>query len=158
MTRRLFKLMFATAFTLTLAFAQRGFNPGGQAGSPPSAEEIAARRVESLTRLLTLTDAQQTQAKAIFTSAATAQEPLQTRMATARQSLAEAVKKNDIGAINSLAATIGDLTAQLTAIEAKAEAAFYQILTADQQAKYGEFPRGGGGRGAGPAGMRGPRW
>jgi hypothetical protein len=45
------------------------------------------------------------------------------------------------------------LNGQLTAITAKAEAAFYAILTTDQQKIYATLPQGGRG---GPGGPMGP--
>jgi len=57
----------------------------------------------------------------------------------------DAVKKNDTAAIDQLSATIGTETGQLSAIQNKADAAFYAILTPDQQAKYDKAgPRGRG--------------
>jgi hypothetical protein len=52
--------------------------------------------------------------------------------------------------IDQVAATIGSLTSELTSIEAKADAAFYHILTADQQTKLNDSR---GGFGAGPLGF-----
>ena len=118
----------------------------------------AQRRVDHLATALSLTDAQKTQAVAIYTDAINASSSLETSMRQNRQALADAVKKNDTGAIATLSATAGNLSGQLTAINAKADAAFYAILTADQQTKFDSMPHGGpGGPGghAGPAGGRG---
>jgi hypothetical protein len=121
------------------------------------------RKVDFLTRLLTLTTAQQQQATTIFTSSA-ADATVRTNLQTAHQSLTDAVKSNNSAAIDQAAATIGSLTAQVTSSNAKADAAFYQILTADQKDKYaqtlsegpgGRFGPGRFGRGAG-AGAGGP--
>jgi hypothetical protein len=49
-----------------------------------------------------------------------------------------------------LAAASGTLDGQLTAINSKAEAAFYAILTADQQTKFVSIPRRGPGGPGGP--------
>ena len=77
-------------------------------------------------------------------------------MRTANQSLVDAVKKNDTAAIDQVSANIGTLQGQLTAIQSKADAAFYAILTPDQQSKYHIGPMGGpGGMGPGMMG-RGP--
>jgi hypothetical protein len=54
-----------------------------------------------------------------------------------------------VTAIDQAAATIGNVSAQLTAIDAKAEAAFYALLTADQRARYDELGNGGPRRGRG---------
>jgi Spy/CpxP family protein refolding chaperone len=75
----------------------------------------------------------------------------------AHQSIGDAVKANDTAAIDQAATTIGNLTAQSTAIDAKANAAFYRILTPDQQAKFATSPGPGRGPGPGPDGFRRPR-
>jgi len=49
-----------------------------------------------------------------------------------------------------VAANIGLLTGQIQAIQSKANAAFYAILTADQQTKFDQI--GFGGFGPGPGG------
>jgi hypothetical protein len=72
---------------------------------------------------------------------------------TDRKSLASAVRANPTGPIDTLAATIGNLEGQILAIDSKAEASFYAILTKDQQAIYDTMP-GGGMRG--PGGRGGP--
>lgn len=101
-------------------------------------------RVSYLATLLSLTSAQQTQATTIFTNAYTSSQSVQTSLRTDRQSLSAAVKTNNTTMIDQISATIGTLQGQLTDIHAKAEAAFYAILTADQQTKYDSMPHGGG--------------
>lgn len=125
------------------------------AGNPVN---FVQRRVNFLTTFLSLTTAQQQQATTIFTNAATAQTSIHSSMATAHQTLKTAVKANDTAAIEQAATTIGNLTAQTTANQAKADAAFYQILTPAQQTKLTQFESQGHGRmrGAmGPAGFGG---
>ena len=137
---------------MSLAFAQR---PGG---APPTPQDFVQRRVDGLTRLLTLTTAQQEQVKTILTNAASAKSAIADTAKTARQALEDAVKKNDIGGIDQAAATIGSVTAQTTSLDAKADAAVYQLLTPDQQSKFGQFPGPGGfGRGMGPDSYGGRR-
>jgi hypothetical protein len=109
-------------------------------------------RVNSLATLLDLTDAQKASATAIFTNAQAADQSIQTSLQEARQSLPDAIKKNNFAQIDTLAVTIGTLTGQLTAIDGKAQAASYAILTADQQTKYDTLPPGGPG---GPEAGRG---
>jgi len=127
-------------------------------GTPPDPATMIARRVSFLTTLLSLTDAQASQATTIFTNAATAATTPRTSLSTAQQSMQDAVKSNNTQAIDQLSATIGTLTGQITSIQNKAEAAFYAILTTDQKAKldqldmHGLGPRIGiGGFGAPPA-------
>ena len=69
-----------------------------------------------------------------------------------------AIKGNALGTIDSLAASTGTVEGQLLAIQAKADAAFYALLTAEQKTKYDSMPqgRGPGGRGPGPMGPGGP--
>ncbi len=114
-------------------------------------------RVEQLTTLLGLTTAQQAQATAIFTNALTASQTVQSSMHTDRDSLAAAIKANNTATIDQVSAAIGTLQGQLTAINAKADAAFYAILTPDQQAKYDALPHFGPGGGFGPPGL-GPQF
>ena len=141
--------LLASLLATTVTFAQRS-------GNPPSAADVAQRKVDFLTRQLTLSTAQQQQAATIFTNSASADATVRANLQTAHQSLNDAVKSNNSAAIDQAAATIGSLTAQLSSSGAKADAAFYQILTADQQVKYGSqsqgpgrFGPGGFGRGAG---------
>ncbi len=103
--------------------------------TPPDPATRAQRRIAHLTTLLTLTNAQQQQATNIFTNSATANAAVQTNLQAAHAAIADAVKKNDTAGIDRAATTIGNLTAQLTSTEAKANAAFYAILTPDQQTK-----------------------
>jgi Spy/CpxP family protein refolding chaperone len=142
------KLLLTSVFA-TVAFAQ-------PSGSPPDPAKFVQRRVEHLTSALSLTTAQQQQATTIFTNAANASTALRDSSSAARQSLSAAVKANDATGIDLASNTIGNLTGQLTGINAKADAAFYQILTPDQQTKFNSLkgaggPGGFGGRG-GPGG------
>lgn len=102
---------------------------------PPSPADHAQRQVKFLTTMLSLTAAQQQQATTIFTDAATAGAALHQSMRDAHQALDAAVKSNNTTAIDQAAASIGQLTTQLTSLQAKAHAAFFQILTPDQQNK-----------------------
>ena len=157
MKNALAAILATVALATTVLFAQKS----GTTFTPPSPADLVARRVNSLTTLLTLTSSQQQQATTIFTNAITAESAVLTNLRTARQGLLTAVQNNDTNSISQIATTIGNLTAQLTSLQANAEAAFYQTLTADQQAKFNEleshgpgmFPGLGPGPGAGP----GPR-
>lgn len=125
-------------------------------GNPPDPATFVQHRVDRLTTLLSLNSTQQQQATTIFTNAATAENSLRTSLKTAHQSLQEAVQKNDSASIDQASATIGNLTAQMTSAQAKADAAFYQILTPDQQTKFTQAEsQGGFGRGRGPGGFHG---
>jgi len=125
--------------------------------TPPDPATMAQHRVTRLTTLLTLTAAQQQQATNIFTNSATADANVRTGLKTAHQALSDAIKKNDTAGIDRAATTIGSLTAQVASTDGKAEAAFYQILTPDQQTKLAALKgHGGPGMFGGPGG-HGPR-
>lgn len=127
------------------------------APTPPTPAQIAQHQVERLTRVLSLTSAQQAQALTIFTNAATAGAALHDSMKTAHDALSAAITANNSGGIDQAAQTIGSLSAQETGIRGKADAAFYQILTADQQAEYSKMlSHGPGAPGPGPRMRFGP--
>ncbi|HTM51694.1 MAG TPA: Spy/CpxP family protein refolding chaperone [Bryobacteraceae bacterium] len=142
MKKAILGLLLSSTFVAASLHAQRS-------GNPPSAADMAQRKVSMLTRQLTLTEAQQQQAATIFNSAVQAQSAAREGLRTARQTISDAVKTNNIAAIDQASATIGNLTAQITSSEAKADAAFYQLLTPDQQSRFRQFP------GAGPGGFGG---
>jgi Spy/CpxP family protein refolding chaperone len=139
-------LTAAIALSAALAFAQ---GPG----TPPDPQTMAQMRVNSLTAQLGLTDAQKATALSIYTNSYTASQAIQSSLQTNRQSISAAVTSNNTAAIDQLSVTSGTLNGQLTAITAKAEAAFYAILTTDQQKIYATLPQGGRG---GPGGPMGP--
>jgi len=126
----------------TLAFGQ----------TAPAPATAAQMRVNQLSQTLNLTDAQKASALSIFTTSITNAQTIQTSLRTNQQSIADAVKKNDSATIDSLAAASGVLQGKALAINAKADAAFYAILTTDQKAIYDARPHGGPG---GPGGRRG---
>jgi Spy/CpxP family protein refolding chaperone len=137
-------LVFASAISLVIAQTQ-----------PPRPDPAmrAQHRVKMLTTLLTLTVVQQQQATSIFTEAGNAETALHDQLRTAHQNLRAAIKSNNASTIDQIASTIGNLTGQMTSIQAKSQMAFYQILTPDQQQKLAEFeserhgPHGPGGPG-----------
>src|SRR5262249_46220353 len=88
-----------------------------------------------MTARLGLTPEQQTQAAAIFADAEAGESSAHTGLKTARQALQDAIKSNNTVGIEQLSASIGNLTAQLTAAQYKPRAAFYQVLTPDQPSK-----------------------
>ncbi len=128
MKNKVTKALIASLLAASCLFAQ-GMR------TPPDPATMAQRRVAHLTTLLTLTTAQQQQATNIFTNSSTANAAVHTNLQTAHTAIKDAVKKNDNAGIDRAATTIGNLTAQLTSNDAKADAAFYLILTPDQQAK-----------------------
>jgi len=128
----------------------------GQTTGVPSPATRAQMRVNQLAQSLNLTDAQKASALSIFTTSITNAQTIQTSLRTNQQSIGDAVKKNDSATIDSLATASGVLQGKALAINAKADAAFYALLTTDQKAIYDAMPHGGpGGFGGGPGG-RGP--
>jgi Spy/CpxP family protein refolding chaperone len=97
--------------------------------------ERRGNRIEMLATVLNLTDAQKEQAKTIFAGARQSSQSLRQDLRKNQDALAAAVKANDEAQIDSLAATQGNLTSQMTAIQAKAFASFYNILTPEQKEK-----------------------
>jgi hypothetical protein len=147
--------MTIAKFSLTLLAAAAAF--AQTAPTPPDPATQAKMRVNMLSAQLNLTDAQKTSALSIFTAATTAAQTVQTSLQANRTSLADAIKANNTATIDQLAVTAGTLEGQLTAIDAKADAAFYAILTADQKTLYDSMPHGGPGFGrGGPGGPGGP--
>lgn len=150
---KLNQLMIASALSAALVFAQ-GRGPGG---APPDPATAAQMRVDRLTTALSLTDEQKAQALTIFTNAITASQTLRSNLQANQQSMADAIKKNDTASIDQLSTAAGALNGQLTSIDAKANAAFYAILTPDQQTKYDAMPHGGPRGFGGGAAARVPR-
>jgi Spy/CpxP family protein refolding chaperone len=105
----------------------------------PSPTEVANHQVKRLTTLLSLTSAQQQQATTIYTNAAKSEQSILESEKESRDNLSTAVKNNDGATIDQLASAIAQSTALLTSIKAKADAAFYQTLTPEQQAKLTEL-------------------
>jgi Spy/CpxP family protein refolding chaperone len=143
------KFAATAALSASLMFAQ-GFRPRDNGGAPPDPATMVQMKVAHLTALLTLNTAQQTQASTLFGNAVTASQNIHTSLQTNRDSLTAAIKANNSASIDQLAASMGTLQGQLTSINAKADAAFRALLTADQQTAYDSMPHGPGGPGGGP--------
>ncbi len=150
---RIPKLIFIAAALIAAAFAQHPFGVLTSDSSPDPAT-IVQNRVERLISRLTLTTAQAAQATTIFTNALNAITPLEINLRTAHDALPAAVKANNTATIDQLSSTIGSLEGQILAIQNKADAAFYAILTVDQKSKLDQTGFGGlggpGGFGPGP--------
>ena len=125
--------------------------------TPPIPAQLVANQVARLTKLLDLNSTQQASATAIFTTEQTALATDRTNLQTARKALQTAIKANDAGTISTQATQIGTLTGEEVLAQATASAAFYLLLTADQQSKYDTLgPLGGGPGGFGGPGGPGP--
>jgi hypothetical protein len=145
---------FTIACLAAVLWTAPGFAQGP--GAPPDSQTMIKMRVERLTAELGLTDAQKTSVTTIYANASTASQSIQTNLQSDRQSLSDAIKRNDTAAIDQLSTTSGTLSGQVTAIDSKAEAAVYALLTADQKTKYDAASRRGPGGPGGPGGPRGP--
>ena len=105
MIQKLTTFIGLAAATTGLALAQ------GPGGTPPDPQTMIQMRVDRLTAQLSLTDTQKAGAAAIFSDAFTAADSIRTDLRANRQSLSDAIKKNDTAAISSLAAASGVLPA-----------------------------------------------
>jgi Spy/CpxP family protein refolding chaperone len=131
MRTTLLKVTAVLALTSVFAMAQHG--------NPPDPGKMAQHHLNFLTKQLSLTPQQQQQASTIFSEAATNAKATHGQMRAAHDSLKAAIQKNDAAGIEQAANTIGNLTTQMISSHAKAQAAFYQILTPDQQTKMNEM-------------------
>lgn len=135
----LFGFLLASGMLLAQETTIQGFAINSGKAGPPDPATIAQHRVEMLTKILSLTSDQQKQALTVFTEAEISVSSIHDNMKSAHDTLATAVKNNDENGINQASATIGNLTGQMTAAEAKANATLYATLTPDQQAKFDQI-------------------
>lgn len=151
-------MMRSTFFKAIILLAIASATAVAQRRTPPDPGQMVQHRVEFLTKHLSLNEQQQQQATTIFTEAANGAKTFRDQMRSAHQNLQAAIEKNDTAGIEQNSNTIGNLTAQMMAAHAKADAAFYQILNSEQQSKMkemdGHFGRGmrGPGHGGPPPG------
>lgn len=127
---------------------------GGFGGTQQDPARMVEARVTMLAQALNLTADQKAQATKLFTDAQEASQRFREEIQVARQELQTAIKANDLAAIERNAREIGTATGEMTVIEARAQAAFYLLLTAEQRSKYDQMP--GRGLGMGPGNMRPP--
>lgn len=100
---------------------------------------MVQHHVDHLTKMLSLTPAQQQQATTIFTNAVASQKALHEQMRAAHENLKAAEDKGDTAGIDQASSAIGGLMGQGIAAHAKVHAALFQILTPDQQAKFAQL-------------------
>jgi Spy/CpxP family protein refolding chaperone len=131
-TRKIVTLVLGVVLATGFLIAQ---GPPG----PPDPATMAQHQLKFLNTVLSLSAAQQQQALTIFTNAANSESGVHEGMRSAHEALDAAVKNNDNAGITQAATNIGNLMAQSVAAHAKANAAFYQILTPDQQAKFNQL-------------------
>lgn len=153
--------LLAAVFAVPATFAQAASADAATApeSGGPNPAKMIQHRVQTMTTVLSLTSAQQTQVTTILTNSAAAESGFHTSMRAAHTSLKAAIQSNDAASIEQISNQIGTLTAQSTAARAKTEAAIYQVLNAEQQSKasqLGDEMLGGFG-GPGHGGPGGPR-
>lgn len=137
-------LSLFAAGTLFTAVAQQPAQPQGQAPAQTKDQSQAKshRRmmggpmVERLTRELSLSPDQQTQARTIFEQARQQTQSLNPKLRDERQALSAAIKSDNESQIDQITRQGAQVNSRARAIHAKAMAKFYSILTADQKAKF----------------------
>ena len=149
--------MRTTLLKVVTFLALAGVFASAQRRTPPDPAEMAQHHINFLTKQLSLNAQQQQQAAAIFSNIQNDAKNTHEQMQTAHENLKAAIQKDDSAGIEQAANTIGNLAAQMTAAHAKAQAAFYQTLTPEQQTKMNELESHHGGmRGHGHGPMHGP--
>lgn len=145
------KWMILALSVSALALPAHAQMRGGMAGAQPDPAKMVEARVSMLAQALNLTEAQKAQALKLFGDAQEASQRYREEIQVARQELQTAIKANDLASIERHAREIGTATGEMTAIDARAQAAFYALLTAEQKTRYDQMP--GRGFGMGPGGM-----
>jgi Spy/CpxP family protein refolding chaperone len=153
--KQILKTAAACVLLTSLTFAQGfGRRSAGGTPTPPDPAMMIANQVARLTTLLDLTTAQASQITSILTAAQSSVSTLQTSLNTDRTNLTAAITSNNTATITSISSDMGNLQGQILAINSKAEASIYALLTSDQQTKLSTL--GGVGLLGGPGGFGGP--
>jgi Spy/CpxP family protein refolding chaperone len=105
----------------------------------PKSAGKQAKYISFLTTLLSLTPSQQTQLASIFSAASASLAALKGNMKAARVDLGKFVTSNDASGMSRTSNLIGKFAAERHTIGAGANAAFFQILTAEQQATLNQY-------------------
>ena len=129
---------------LLLVAAMVCVSPLMQAQTAPSAAQLAQGDVQRYVMVLGLSSTEQEEALTIFTTEETVETSIHTAEQTAQASLLTAIEGNDTATIATLSATLGGLHGQDIQARAVASAAFYAILTTDQQTKFVQILENGG--------------
>ena len=133
MTRR----FLVVPMMMTLAISAFAQGPHGRGAGAPGGPSGPGRGLDFLTGYLGLSDTQKQQAQTIFDAARTASETARGQLTSARDALRQAVKANQPETqLDQLAAAVGVIQGRLEAINAKASAKFYALLTTEQKQKY----------------------
>jgi Spy/CpxP family protein refolding chaperone len=131
-------LILAASMTLPIVAQPRGrMGMGGPGG-------LQQGGLGFMAGYLNLTEAQKTQAKAIFDANASGMEQLRGEMQSAREALEAGIKANKTDAeLDQLASAIGAVTTRMTSLQARQQKAFRAILTAEQLEKLDSRERRG---------------
>jgi Spy/CpxP family protein refolding chaperone len=128
-------LIIAGLIASTSAFAR--VDHAKAANHRPNVAERIDHRVAYLATVLSLTSAQQQQAKTIFMNAANANSAVFANLKAERLSLSKAVSGNEpASTIAEISNTIGNDAGKLVATRAMASEEFHKTLTAEQQTKF----------------------
>lgn len=149
-------LMTAGLIAAPGAFAQ--VDHAQAANHRPNVAARVDHRVAYLATVLSLTSAQQAQAKTIFMNAANAESTVFANLKAERQSLRKAVSGDEpASTIAEISNTIGNDAGKLAANRAMASEEFHKILTAEQRTKLTQLQHEVRGWGHGFGGFRGGR-
>ena len=133
MTNKFLTMTLAGALATGLMFAQTAPTEG--ADRPARGRWHKGRMGADLN----LTDSQKEQAKSIFSASRDQAKPLMQQLRDARKALNDAAKSGAPEAeIDRLANSLGPIQAQLAAVQSKAFAKFYALLTPEQRTKVGD--------------------
>ncbi|HAF14242.1 MAG TPA: hypothetical protein DCK93_02255 [Blastocatellia bacterium] len=129
----------ATAFALGKGMER--MHGQGRGEGPPHREGFGPGMLEHLTRELNLTDAQQTQIKAILDGAQAATEPLEKKMDEAHKQLEAATANGqfDETQVRALANQQAQVMADTIVEHERTKSKIYNVLTAEQRAKADEM-------------------
>ncbi len=117
-----------------LAFAQTAA-PQTPAAAPAKKAKPAAKLRKRLMKQLELNAAQKQQAKEIFQQVKTANQPVRAELKQNHESLAAAIRSNNVSQINQLTQDRANLMAKTLSTRSQAMAKFYATLTPDQKTK-----------------------
>lgn len=105
----------------------------------PHTASKQAKYISFLSALLSLSPGQQAETVSIFAAASTAAGELKATAKSQRKSLGASAAANDVGGIRQASLEIGKVASQRHTVDARANAAFFHILTADQQETLTKF-------------------
>lgn len=167
LTTTILTLVLALIFSSAIVSAQPPWARGGQ-GGPGQGGPGGGNMEDRFARLLSLTDAQKTQIKNLREQAQTASKPYFEQIKPITEQMQKLIEAPafDEAAARTLAAKMAQVQTEIHIIQAKTEAAIYQLLTPEQRAKLAELrkamqdgqdgpPNGGGSGRRGPFGRPG---